>query len=476
LSKNEPLPPSEASIARPWLLGAEAELKCIDDAIHELTSRRDALLPPIYVYRVALAPHKILPTDVLREILLCAALGPVDFGARHLPIQLILCAVSSNWRSVALATHELWSNVQLPGFMTSRRQEILATWLLRGGQHPLVLDIQKVYHDLSELLSLSLHRIRTLIVNCPQPFQDSALGSMNSLETLRFFGNWGEMPKALKTILPGSTRLRSVTLSAFQVGETRRLENIGVPWQQLTNLSIDDMDVPTSQYYRILERCTSLTTASLFIHNLASDLTVQASDQIIALPGLRALVLRGGSLRHFATFLNSLALPSLRDLVLKRTSKEAPGPYHVTTFPILQRLSVLGMGYDHPRLEDWLRASPSAVEIWLPDFFIGESVLNQIADGSLLPRVETLCIYYSEAPTLVATLQARQRSSEYSTITEVGVNDLSRVETPEMAALTELIAIGVFVGSYTVGRNQDRLNRGEVCTSFCCKHSPLIVY
>ncbi|KAJ7469151.1 hypothetical protein FB451DRAFT_1177142 [Mycena latifolia] len=73
--KNQPISDSEGLIARRFLLDAEAELGRIDENIRCLELRRNALSDDIQVYRIALAPHKVLPVDVLREIFLSAALS-----------------------------------------------------------------------------------------------------------------------------------------------------------------------------------------------------------------------------------------------------------------------------------------------------------------------------------------------------------------------------------------------------------------
>ncbi|KAJ7455624.1 hypothetical protein B0H11DRAFT_232767 [Mycena galericulata] len=140
--KNDPLPETEAAIVRIWLLAAEMGLAYIEysmgrlqlhpdpeapleQTMQRLDIRRRKLLEPLTAYRLALAPHKVLSDDVLREIFIrCAYDDPSDpfyFGPNlrtrfrwftpdegsALDVRLVLSSVCSKWRSVALATHEI---------------------------------------------------------------------------------------------------------------------------------------------------------------------------------------------------------------------------------------------------------------------------------------------------------------------------------------------------------------------------------
>ncbi|KAJ7464546.1 hypothetical protein FB451DRAFT_1403214 [Mycena latifolia] len=149
--KNEPLPTSEALIARPWLVDAEAELVRIDDEIRRLEARKHALIPSVEVYRVALAPHKKLDVDVLREVFTHSVNGwKVDFDkdvflkrGQKMDMRLVLSHICSHWRSVTVGIHEFWSDVKIifTEHNTTHRREVLDEWLRRSGEIPLSLDI-----------------------------------------------------------------------------------------------------------------------------------------------------------------------------------------------------------------------------------------------------------------------------------------------------------------------------------------------
>ncbi|KAJ7435537.1 hypothetical protein B0H11DRAFT_1624166, partial [Mycena galericulata] len=153
--QNESIPPSEALTARVWLDDAEKDLARINEGSRILDSRRDALLSLMDIYRVALAPHKTLPIEILRKISILSAdcwgrpnlnliVVPRRSLSVHLDIRLILSRVCSHWRTVALATQELWNDIRVDfkdGDIT-RLLNALEIWLSRSGEYPLTLEIK----------------------------------------------------------------------------------------------------------------------------------------------------------------------------------------------------------------------------------------------------------------------------------------------------------------------------------------------
>ncbi|KAJ7144277.1 hypothetical protein C8R44DRAFT_143596 [Mycena epipterygia] len=233
--ENNPLPDSDALVARPWLLGAEKGLVRINDEIRKLELCRSALLAPMEVYRVALAPHKILPVDILREIFLCAVQGSsptADLNrivyphlAMQLDIRLVLSRVCSHWRSVTLDTHQLWSDVRVDfgsGNITSLL-EVLDAWLSRSGQYPLTLHFDGAADDprITEQLTRYSNRSRSLFIRCENPFLTLPAGAVDLLETLELHGDdrLAAMDELLAsmTIFVRAPRLRRLTLHDFNL-------------------------------------------------------------------------------------------------------------------------------------------------------------------------------------------------------------------------------------------------------------------
>ncbi|KAJ7114787.1 hypothetical protein C8R44DRAFT_224859 [Mycena epipterygia] len=464
--KNGPLPDSDAITARSWLLDAEKELQRINDEIQKLEIRRTALMSTVEVYRAALAPHKILPIDILREIFICAAEGTsptvnlndiVNPRQAGWDIRLTISRVCSHWRSVALDMHTLWSDVRLDLEVGNTRRilEILSIWLFRSGECALNLDIAGVTDDprATELLIRHSRRFRSLSISTGTQFVTSPAGAMDLLETLELYGNDQYESLLSMTAFAGAPRLRSATLRSFD--NPINAELCTIPWHQLTELYVHDMFPLPSQYYSILDGCKSLTIAHLGIFQRGGPVPLAHNN--IALPHLRTLELDGDDLTTYAIFLRCIELPSLGDLTLFTVDDRAGGTtFGVPEFPAMRRLCI-DAADTISLLVPWLRACPSAIDVCLPYYHMLDSTLDEIADGRLLPNVEMLIMWAASPGTLIKTLQARQRSLQHSTITEVGIH-VGTLSRPEIASVTKLMTDGIFLAAHY----PTRLDRGEI--------------
>ncbi|KAJ7114852.1 hypothetical protein C8R44DRAFT_225207 [Mycena epipterygia] len=260
--KNNPLPDSDALVTRSWLLGAEKELARINNEIRKLELCRGALLAPVEVYRVALAPHKMLPVDILREIFLCAIQGSSpDLNsivypqiAMQLDIRLVLSRVCSHWRSVAFDAVKLWSDVRVDfgSGNTTHLLEVLDVWLSRSGQCPLTLHLGGTADDprIAEQLTRYSNRFRALSIHCGNPLLTLPASTVDLLETLELHGDdrlvaMDELLASM-TIFVCAPRLHRLALHDFT--SNINLALCAIPWQQLTELYLRDTFPPPSQY------------------------------------------------------------------------------------------------------------------------------------------------------------------------------------------------------------------------------------
>ncbi|KAJ7115164.1 hypothetical protein C8R44DRAFT_983986 [Mycena epipterygia] len=484
--KNAPLPDSVALIARPWLLAASQELARINDDIRELELgrnplelgdmndeiqrlelQRSAVLPSIEVYRVALAPHKILPVDGVREIFLCAARNTSPqanlnevvnpyyvYPKRQIDIRLTLCSICSGWRSIALQTPELWNDVRVE-MPTMRVLDVLEIWFSRSLQSPLNLEISGTDSGprITQLLTDYSWRFRSLSIRPDNPLLYLPAGAMDCLETLEIdLSGFLEWPLAPITTLEDAPRLRSLALKRSR---TVHFHFFRIPWHQLTELHLNEtLSFPPSSYYPFLAQCKALVTARLTVLQFETDGPLPLADRNIALPRLQTLELDAGNLTEYAKFLHRFDLPSLEDLTLHTHKPAYNTTFHVTALPTVRHLYLDGGRARDPMLAAWLGACPSVVEVHLPDSGIEDFILDHIARGSLLPDVELITMLRANLVTLTDTLHARQRSLQHSTITEVALDRWTSAG--DIDRLADLIAVGVFVASLPKGK------RGEI--------------
>ncbi|KAJ7612257.1 hypothetical protein FB45DRAFT_760127 [Roridomyces roridus] len=256
--KNSPFAEPEALTARRWLVAAERELAHQNQSQGKETSSLTSL---VGLYRVALAPHKRLPNEILREIFLVVctndhrtddepgleiSLNRILFPEHNRPLNMhiTLSHVSSHWRTLALGTPELWTTLQVdfgvPTPSITRLLNLLDTFISRGGEMPLAFEITQMADDprIVQLLTHHAKRIRNLAADGAGllgAFFDLAPGSMECLETLR----WDDdefMPARLCpiTVLADAPRLRCLQLTMGM--DMMQLQNL--PWHQLDELEL----------------------------------------------------------------------------------------------------------------------------------------------------------------------------------------------------------------------------------------------
>ncbi|KAF9442804.1 hypothetical protein P691DRAFT_630050, partial [Macrolepiota fuliginosa MF-IS2] len=97
------------------LTHATLELKQLESNITQtqrrlesLCARRDEMVDQTERYRIALAPYKRLPPEILREIFVACLPETVHLPPRTDEAPLVLTRVCASWRILALDTQELW--------------------------------------------------------------------------------------------------------------------------------------------------------------------------------------------------------------------------------------------------------------------------------------------------------------------------------------------------------------------------------
>ncbi|KAJ7167042.1 hypothetical protein C8R46DRAFT_996751 [Mycena filopes] len=258
--QNAPISPSEARIAQAWILTAEQESARMDQEIRDIESRRLDLHRSLQIYREAVAPHKTLLVDILREIFkFCGGDSDLneiaDLRSNNVP--LALCGVCSGWRAVALATHELWSAVRVSfpyGRNPAPLVDALELWLSRTGAHPVTLYIATMAGLAHE--SPDFGRVDQLIVEYSRQLRSVSVHghglplrsnifattplSFDQLEMLvlriRCIDNDTPVsPHAAAVVAPN---LRSLILDAAKDAAAPTLTWFQFPWSTLTSLTL----------------------------------------------------------------------------------------------------------------------------------------------------------------------------------------------------------------------------------------------
>ncbi|KAK7053545.1 hypothetical protein R3P38DRAFT_2850912, partial [Favolaschia claudopus] len=464
--RNEPLSKIDACIVRGAASAAEKELKKLETDIKTLETRRATLIQDLATYRQALAPHKILPADILTEIF--SNCVPEPAVLHYIPgsgnFRLVLCQISSRWRRIAIGSHKLWSRVKIDFDFRkiSRALEILPLWLERANGATLHMEISARQHDehVLQLLARYAHRCHTLVLNglrVDGAFFKLPAITLGRIEDLRLtavydYNHRGDTPTTLPTVsapvLGDMPFLRSVTFESFDFFWNP--EFMSLPWHQLTALNFDNTNPTPSQYYSILPYCENLARSRLDVFPKERDTQIPLSDFQTSMPSLRFLEFNTDVLGNAARFLQSVALDRLVELEVTISDDYDKTIFAVRAFPALQRLTLEGPGIgSQSDLEAWLRACPAATDIFVPDYVMQQQIVDQIADGELLPSLERLLFEAAVPGFLISALEKRQRSRKYSTIVETGLtgNQMAdwELEGSEKMRVARLRMVGVFV-------------------------------
>ncbi|KAJ7741752.1 hypothetical protein DFH07DRAFT_51117 [Mycena maculata] len=417
-------------------------------------------------------PHEVLPVDLMREIFMACAYDAegkletdlnsiVDPNNSGMDIHCVLPSVCSHWRTVALQAHELWRNSRAVLRRTDpiyRLLDVLDVWVSRAGESTASLDITVEVEDrlITERLRRYAHRLRALSLHSPnlhvmRRFLDLPPGSVNILETLSIRGVTGSALHRPITVFEGASSLRDVALHGNYT-QIKNMNALRVPWCQLTRLSIERTRLTAAQFYSILSQCSALATASLFLdarHHPVTD--IDHVQQDVSLPALRALELVTHALAHAAQFMQRISCPELVDLAVFLSSDIMDSSFPAPALPHLRRFMIhCPIGLHRPRADLllWLRACPAAVHVCLDGIWIPAPMMQQLADGTLLPNLQLLTFWGTEVDALIAMLWARQRSADLATISEVGLRENVWVlSPPQSESVQKLMSVGVFLGN-----------------------------
>ncbi|KAJ6620530.1 hypothetical protein B0H10DRAFT_1079779 [Mycena sp. CBHHK59/15] len=320
-----------------------------------LTVKRPRQQPPSLIF--------CLPAELLAEMFIQATADDQDASAMHIPMHFhfVLSQVCGLWRAVSLHTPSLWCRVVLhlggrtAGF--GGIKGLAKTCFERSYELPLALIITSSVTTASTIPNLSMdlvlpvrHRIRYLELRLPAVLTESIFklprNSLKALKSISIYasisddeGPWFRSMSALE----GAPLLDNVKLSCVHAPgsrtQWRRIELrfdpyvAGLPWDQLTELSLQDLEIRCDDAIYALEMTTSLVRCSLelrIIEPLAPVIafTNQAAPTANTLPPkpkkpvtLPALLVFELAVSGWdgapAHFFDRMILPSLKELSIK---------------------------------------------------------------------------------------------------------------------------------------------------------------
>ncbi|KAF7784791.1 hypothetical protein Agabi119p4_956 [Agaricus bisporus var. burnettii] len=376
LSSNIPPTRDEATSVKGLLDGEATTLSALlediahlQNRLHILRERYQDSHAKVQRYQAVLSPVRLLPPELVRKVfLLCTEESVTELMT---PLSntppLSLAQICSGWREVALATPELWKNIAFRGDSTNgiaNFKNLMQLWLSRCHTTPialtlslqsqtaidnLLLDVVAPYSTSIE--TLELHLETALFA----AFADFPPEAFPRLRCIRFYGTRVE-----NNTSRGGLCLWDPITAPFQfapqltdvfvsIPETKiNLENLNLPWSQLSSLHLAETIVTSTAFLRILAAGSNLVSCS--VRCVSENVTTSADSDIITLPFLTSLSLfmEAGNL---AEVLRNISIPAIKTLSLRLVPHEVWYPDALIQLVSrsqchLDRLSLSGLSVD----------------------------------------------------------------------------------------------------------------------------------
>ncbi|KAJ7589872.1 hypothetical protein C8J56DRAFT_586171 [Mycena floridula] len=301
-------------------------------------------------YRLALSALRRFPAELLSEIFIHCT--PVDESSPPRPdtSPLLLCAVSSRWRAIAISTPALWSQ-----FSTFRRHpvgfdgvcELFKLFLVRSGSRPLSISFQldpsasvafqKQFLDIcmSQISRWKHFALRDRVTpDVVIPFAPISPGQiLPHLEKFNFIFLASHVPWAISIVRSATSSLREL----FWRGPSTQLSTMY--WPKLVNLDLGNsifgaVPLAPSMILAMLRQCPALEECILFI----GFQTDRSSFPYIILSHLQSVTIipEENIYVELSLFFDALRLPALQTL-----SVEGHGTAEIFKWPNSSFISLL---------------------------------------------------------------------------------------------------------------------------------------
>ncbi|KAF5378867.1 hypothetical protein D9615_006926 [Tricholomella constricta] len=426
--------------------------------ILEMQMKRTVLQTEHDSCAVLLAPIRRVLPEILQAIFLaCLPAELEDCYPDQSQAPLLLCQVSSQWRTLALHTPRLWSNlvIDLCEKATSvvalkRCTRLTKTWLRRSGSHvPISLYFKShsrssdensvIEAFMTSVVVPRLHRFRELLLDITVHggYMPSILSHKPALfERMERFAlitnymaRWDI--NAITLSLMSAKRLHTVNL--YDVLCDAPTIPLAIPWGQLTSLKTGV--VYPGPLVVILSQCINLEHGDFSVYN--PSFPIPALDVIM--PRLSSLKIRfstGGD----ASFFDRIKFPVLQNLQIK-TDETSDGHFSWANpghfYNELRNLTTLTFAGGISDLANLLRHTPSIASLTLSSKDNLDELLEAMTHDKapyIAPILEILHIkpywtklQHSPAPSLGSAILGAMVSSRRAGRTPPGTSPLQQI-------------------------------------------------
>ncbi|KAF7356363.1 hypothetical protein MVEN_00968700 [Mycena venus] len=422
---NAPLSGAEVVQVTGLLAQAQASLRVADPDHAQIVSAQ------IQSYRIALAPHKKLPPEVLAIIFVNCVGTPIILPPSTHEPALALAGTCRTWRHILLNIPNLWNNIFLDfrGSKPVKLLEFAKLWISRSENTLITIRNSTSRWTENRLIEENVDPITYLVApyvtRCREidlRFLESSIdefftlpaGSIERLEVLYL--------ETLGFTMPFS-HASNEPLDVFRSAPRLRRASPGDSSPACTSLPLT---YPPLAMLAILRESHSLLECSFSIIQLDDALAAEL-DRLpeCVLPALQSLMVEfSPQTVDYAPFLRPLVLPALTDLELRPLeagflpqcpwSQRAYAGLLARSRFTLRRLAILHYTISPADLESILSGMPSLTDfhLYLWDSETTEwdrGILRGLGTGALLPALEVLTFSTYPLADVLDALEARVR-------------------------------------------------------------------
>ena len=302
LQSNRELTPRERHLIKQLARDTDARLRLVKEAISTLKQEEVELIKRSENCRLALAPFRMLPRDVIGEIFLACVRGAEpSMSCKKAPV--LLTHICSDFRDIALSTPTLWATIALsiPDTYHRKKDQIkllfqwridaITKWIYRSGNVPLSIKFTTINFQTGwETEQLALAEV---LLNSAARWCHLSLNIVNqrSLLAVRILGLTPDQVPLLNSLHTSNLLPRGIhqapKLTELALRNIPNASQYNVNWVQLTRLILCLVDPSESHgsatTVQILRQTQKLVYLSFY--NGPIDNTIDE----VCLPHLREL-------------------------------------------------------------------------------------------------------------------------------------------------------------------------------------------
>ncbi|KAF8346072.1 hypothetical protein F5887DRAFT_121815 [Amanita rubescens] len=450
-----------ASIGRTNSVYSEEEEAYIRNVLLVAQQQKEEIVDLIGRCKVALAPHKKLPPDVLRSIFHFSNQIRVKFplSKRGVGLRLLrITHVCSAWRQLALETPALWSelSIYLSSADRSRHHQRLSSarqWFARAQDMPRSLFIHLTWLDDDDpgshllhgiweqiLEFMALYRLRDLKLEYPinqlaLKLPDHVLSSIECLHLTTGIDN-DTVNRSAKSLFSDFGTLSNLKrLKIRDASNLRGLDNI-VRWHQLRTLDIwasEYSGITPSLCLNVLRHCHLLEYCNLSLAkepSFVSTAVVSGKEKIV-IANMHHLSLYFFDGSAASAFLQPLVIPNITKFLLRLAYSEGTRTQLNCDMPaligIIQRSAgmhqIRRLKIDTSPLLDigiLLEILPSLERISIKSGHLTANAIDRLSSGKLGPRLSDIYLgqMHDAADKILSMVELRHQNATKSSDSE----------------------------------------------------------